>query len=68
MVDERLFEKKLDAEVTTLVGTNDDVVPRNWIIEFAVAQEATVKFLHDDHSFTKNVTKLPAIISKIIGQ
>ena len=68
MVDERLFGKKLDAEVTTLVGTNDDVVPRNWIIEFAVAQEATVKFLHDDHSFTKNVTKLPAIISKIIGQ
>ena len=66
MIDVRLFENRLDADITILRGTEDDVVPNNWIVEFATAQEATVKFLHDDHRFSRSLTKLPAIISDIL--
>ena len=67
MKDPRLFEEKINAEITILVGLEDDVVPGNWVLEFATAQKATLKFLHDDHSFTKNIDKLPGIIAEIIG-
>jgi len=66
MKDEQLFEKKIDAEVTILRGIKDDVVPSQWVLEFAKAQEATVKFFRDDHQFTRNLDKLPDIISNII--
>ena len=67
MIDMRMFRNKINADITILRGTEDDVVPDNWIIKFATAQEATVKFLHDDHSFSHNLTRLPAIISDILG-
>jgi len=66
MIDMRLFRNRIDADITILHGTEDDVVPDNWIIKFAIAQEATVRFLHDDHSFSRNLTRLPAIISDIL--
>jgi predicted esterase YcpF (UPF0227 family) len=67
MKDLRLFEEKINAEITILAGLEDDVIPASWILDFATAQKATIKFLHDDHSFTKNIDKLPGIIAEIIG-
>ena len=66
MVDRKFFEEKLDAEVFILRGVDDAVVPSSWVLSFAMAQEAVVYFLHDDHVFTKNLGKLPDIISKFI--
>jgi len=68
MKDNLLFECKLDAEIYILLGTEDDVIPFNWGIEFAKAQEANVKFYHDDHRFSNITNDLPDIITKIIDQ
>ena len=67
MVNPQLFEKKLDTDITLLVGTDDEVIPREWILEFAMAQEATIRFFHDDHRFSKNIQRLPTIIAQILG-
>lgn len=63
MVDKKLFENRIKADIIIFRGTNDDVIPENWITKFAAAQEATVKFLHDDHRFSYYLKKLPKIIS-----
>ncbi|MBN2066041.1 MAG: alpha/beta fold hydrolase [Candidatus Thermoplasmatota archaeon] len=62
MKDYRLFEEKIDADILILIGTEDEVVPSHWVLEFAMAQEATVKFLQDDHSFTNQLDRLPPMI------
>ena len=66
MKDDSLFENKINADIFILFGTEDDVVPSFWVLEFAMSQEATIKFMNDDHSFTKNIDKLPVIINDII--
>lgn len=66
MQDKHLFKEKIASKIFILVGTEDDVIPSNWSFEFAKAQEAIIRFLHDDHSFTHNLVKLPNIILKII--
>ena len=66
MKDELLFSQKIKSRITILVGTLDDVVSNSWPIEFAKSQEATVIFLKDDHSFTRNIEKLPGIIRNIL--
>jgi predicted esterase YcpF (UPF0227 family) len=66
MRDEQLFKKKIAAKTNILMATKDEVIPRNWILDFAMAQEATVKFLNDDHVFTSNLAQLPEIIEEIL--
>lgn len=68
MKDNLLFERKLDAEIYMLLGTEDEIVPHFWSIEFAKAQEANVKFYHDDHRFANNINNLPDIIASIMDQ
>jgi len=68
MKDVSLFKKKISSKIFILAGTKDDVVPTDWVIEFAMAQEATLKFLDDDHSFTQNIDKLPDIIVDILNK
>lgn len=68
MMRPELFEQKIPATITILRGTDDAVVPDEWILTFAKAQEASVHYLHDDHAFSKNLSNLPAIISKILRQ
>ncbi len=68
MRDERLFENKIDAEITILMGTEDDAIPLEWILKFAKAQEATIRLLKDDHRFTRNLRRLPDIISEILKE
>lgn len=63
--DDRLFMDKIRSETTILMATDDELLPPNWILEFAIAQEATVRFLHDDHRFTHHLDTLPSIIRKI---
>ena len=66
MRDDQLFERKIHARTTILMATKDEVLPSNWIIEFAMAQQATIRFLNDDHSFTSNLTRLPEILREIL--
>jgi pimeloyl-ACP methyl ester carboxylesterase len=65
MKDPRLFEQKIPAAITILRGTQDDIVPDQWILGFAKAQQATIQLYNDDHRFSKNLQKLPNIISKL---
>ena len=66
MIDPRLFEQKIAAEITILRGIHDDVIPDEWILRFAQVQNATIHLYDDDHRFTKNLHKLPGIIAKIV--
>ena len=68
MQDNRLFKEKINSEIHILAGTNDDVVPSDWVKEFAKAQAIDVKFLDDDHSFTYNMDKLPDIINNLLNK
>ncbi len=66
--DDTLFNTKITAYITILLGTRDTLVPNSWAIEFAKIQQATIKFFNDDHRFTNTFDKLPDIIKKIIEQ
>ena len=68
MQDKRLFKEKISSKIFILIGTKDEVLPLNWVIEFAKAQEATVRFLNDDHSFTNNMNQLSDIIGAILNK
>lgn len=68
MQDGRLFNEKIKSEIFILAGTLDDVVPNCWVVRFAQAQQATLKFLHDDHSFTQNKDNLPDILIKFLNE
>ena len=68
MQDVRLFEEKIDSYIDILAGTMDDVVPTDWVLEFAKSQDVTVRFLEDDHSFTRNIDQLPDIITTILDK
>ena len=67
MQDIRFFKEKINSKIFILLGTKDEVIPSEWAIDFAIAQEATIRFLYDDHSFTHNIDKIPFIISEILG-
>jgi len=64
MQDDGLFTRKIDADIFIIMSTEDELIPKSWVLEFSMAQEATVKFLHDDHRLTRNIGKLPDIISR----
>jgi len=66
MRDPRLFQQKIPAIITILRGVLDDVVPDEWILAFAQAQNATIKLYTDDHRFSKNLHRLPDIITEIV--
>lgn len=66
MKDPRLFQQKIPAAITILRGTLDDIVPDEWIVRFAQAQNATIQLYNDDHRFSKNLHRLPEIISELI--
>ena len=68
MKDKEIFKEKINSKIIILIGNKDEVVPNSWPIEFAKAQEATVKFLNDDHSFTNKINELPAIIENILEE
>jgi len=48
------------------IGTEDKVVPNDWGIQFAKAQQAMVHFIHDDHRLTKTLPRLPTLIKPYI--
>jgi predicted esterase YcpF (UPF0227 family) len=68
MLDHRLHTQKINIPITILRGTQDTVIPEEWILSFARSQEATVKFYHDDHTFSQNLLRLPQIITSIIAR
>jgi predicted esterase YcpF (UPF0227 family) len=66
MQDKRLFEVKMNVRIVILAGTRDEVVPQDWILSFAKAQEAIIRFLDDDHAFTNKISLLPGIIREFL--
>jgi predicted esterase YcpF (UPF0227 family) len=66
MKDPRLFTEKIPAAITILRGTQDDIVPDQWILSFAQAQNATLQLFNDDHRLSKNLKELPGLISALI--
>jgi hypothetical protein len=68
MKDSRLFQEKIKSKIFVLLGEMDDVVPNEWGLKFAKFQDATVEFLEDDHSFTRNMNRLPDIITNILEE
>jgi pimeloyl-ACP methyl ester carboxylesterase len=66
MKNPRLFQGKIHATITILRGTLDNVVPDEWILRFAEAQNATIQLYNDDHRFSRNLQKLPSIITKLL--
>lgn len=66
MIDPRLFEQKIPASITILRGTRDNVVPDDWVICFAKSQQAKIQLYNDDHRFSRNLQKLPVIISALL--
>ena len=68
MKDKRLFNSKINSQITILVGRQDEVVPNKWSELFAKAQNAKILFFEDNHSFTKNIKKLPNIITNILNE
>jgi len=62
-----LFETKINVAIVILVGTHDELVPLDWVLSFARGQEATVKFLDDDHAFTEKLSILPGLIDGILS-
>ena len=61
----RLFDNRLKAEMIIFRGTEDELVPDDWITEFAKVQEAKIILLEDDHRFSKYATSIPKIIQDI---
>jgi len=66
MQDRRLFGVKMKAKVFILMGTRDEVIPSDWVLGFAKAQQATIRFLDDDHAFAGKISLLPGIIREIL--
>lgn len=66
MINPMLFTQKITAEITILRGTQDTVVPEQWILDFSKAQNATIQFFDDDHRFSKNLSRLPEIVSAVL--
>lgn len=66
MQDDKLFSNNLSADILVVIGTNDQIVSNKWGINYAKSQEATVKFVHDDHQLSKSLNKLPKIISEFL--
>jgi len=68
IIEPRFFSEKISSEILILMGTNDDVVPNSWVINFAKSQEATIKFLNDDHSLSRNIEKIPLFVEKFCAK
>lgn len=64
MIEPRFFKEKINAEILILRGINDELLPNDWIINFAEKQEACVKFLDDDHRLSQNTQKIPIYVDK----
>ncbi|MCD6411240.1 MAG: alpha/beta fold hydrolase [Thermoplasmata archaeon] len=62
-----LFEKRIPCDVYIVMSTRDELIPREWVLEFAMFQEATVKFIEDDHKISRNLDRLPSIISTFLN-
>jgi len=66
MIEPRLFFTKLSCRITIFRGIDDDVVPDEWVLSFARAQEATVHFIKDDHRFSQSVEHIAEKISQLL--
>ncbi|MCD6541983.1 MAG: alpha/beta fold hydrolase [Thermoplasmata archaeon] len=61
-----LFEKKIPCDVYIVMSTRDELIPQEWVLKFAMFQEAIVKFIEDDHRISRNISLLPDIISTFL--
>jgi pimeloyl-ACP methyl ester carboxylesterase len=68
MINPQLFQQRINADIMIIRGTEDIDIPDRWVLEFAMAQEAMIQFLHDDHRFSKLLEKLPKIIKQMLKE
>ena len=68
MQDETLFQKQIMASTHLFIGTKDTVVPNTWGILFAKKQEASIRFLKDDHQLSIYLNDLPTLITSCLRQ
>lgn len=68
MKDIRLFKNRIKGDITIIRGTEDEVIPDEWITQFAKYQKVTIILLNDDHRFSRNIKKLPSIIHNILNE
>ena len=61
-----LFEKRIPCDVYIVISTRDELIPLEWVLRFAMFQEATVKFIEDDHRISRNINLLPDIVSTFL--
>lgn len=66
MIEPQLFSTKLFSQITIFRGIYDDVVPDEWVLSFAQAQEATVHFVKDDHRFSQSIELVAEKISQLL--
>lgn len=63
-----LFEEEIPSDLFILLGTNDELIPVEWTLRFATANNATLQLYNDDHRFSQNISRLPELIKNIIAQ
>ena len=68
MKDHSMFRDQFNIDINIILGSEDNVVPNSWSIEFAKIHEANILFLKDDHSFSKNLNRLPFIIKNYLDK
>lgn len=61
-----LFKEKIPCDIFIVRSTNDELIPIEWVLRFAMFQEATIKFIEDDHRISRNLSYLPEIISSFL--
>jgi len=66
MIEPRLFTEKLAAQTFIVRGTEDEVVPDDWVLSFAQAQEATMVLVADDHRLSGTLPQLPEMIASFL--
>ncbi|HUK50552.1 MAG TPA: YqiA/YcfP family alpha/beta fold hydrolase [Terriglobales bacterium] len=66
MRDGRLFGTKIKARIFLLIGLRDDVIPADWSMRFAKAQQARLTFLDDDHAFAIDPSRVLNVIEEIL--
>ena len=66
MKDTPLFQMRIPCDIFIIRSTGDELIPNEWVLKFAMFQEATVKFIDDDHRINRNLHRLPEMISQFL--
>ena len=66
MQDKELFTKTLESRIIIFLGSHDELVPSEWSIEFAIAQDGVIHFFYVFFLFFHLMQHLPSMIEKFL--